>query len=207
MVSSSMMFSMGSKKKNWSTIPLKLCWLLEYFQRWLIYTSPVEDQDHSEDYSLLESIVKHLCHQMTFCTPLPWCQFCLSYKVLEDRYQVLLWFKRSDWGISFSKEKHEHVGASAQPKLLEFNVKTRASHAVANAQLWAVGCLIVDKKSELNIALSIVNTYSEFQVNIFSNNRDIYKISQFLHNNDNDDTKAISIPWVLSRNSQAKNGN
>ena len=48
------------------------------------------------------------------------------------------------------------------------------------------------------IALWIVNTYSEFQVNIFSNNRDITKC-QFLHHDDddnNDDAKAIAIPRI-----------
>ena len=58
------------------------------------------------------------------------------------------------------------------------------------------------------IALLIVNTYSEFQVNIFSNNRDITKY-QFLHanyNNDADDAKAIAMPWVFYENSQAKKG-
>ena len=61
----------------------------------------------------------------------------------------------------------------------------------------AVGCLIEDKKSKLKkghnsekmhfelsslivwITLWIVNTYSEFQVNIFSNNRDITKCQSF----------------------------
>ena len=36
----------------------------------------------------------------------------------------------------------------------------------------------------VQIALGIVNTYSQFQVNIFSNNR-YYNISQFLHDNNN----------------------
>ena len=48
-------------------------------------------------------------------------------------------------------------------------------------------------------ALWIVNSYSEFQVNIFSNNRDITKCQRF------DDAKAIEIPQVFSENSQAKN--
>ena len=30
-------------------------------------------------------------------------------------------------------------------------------------------------------------------------------MSQFLHANKNDDTKAIAIPWVFSENSRAKN--
>ena len=56
------------------------------------------------------------------------------------------------------------------------------------------------------ITLWIVNTHSKFQVNIFSNNRD-YKMSQFLHDDDdeNDDAKAIAIPRVFSENSRAKN--
>ena len=47
------------------------------------------------------------------------------------------------------------------------------------------------------IALSIVDTYPKFQVNIFSNNRDITKCPKFLHSDDdnnNDDAKAIAIP-------------
>ena len=52
------------------------------------------------------------------------------------------------------------------------------------------------------IALSIVNTYYEFEVNIFSNNRDIKKCLKFLQ--DNDDGKAIAVPWVFSENSRAK---
>ena len=52
------------------------------------------------------------------------------------------------------------------------------------------------------IALQIVNTYSEFQVNIFCNNRDYYKMSKFLHDAD---AKAIVILRVFSENSQAKN--
>ena len=52
------------------------------------------------------------------------------------------------------------------------------------------------------IDLWIVNTYSEFQVNIFSNNRDIQTV-KVLHTDDNDNTKAIAVPWVFSENSQA----
>ena len=49
---------------------------------------------------------------------------------------------------------------------------------------------------------------SDFQVNIFGDNRDITK-SQFLHDdnnddNDNDDAKAMAIPWVFSKTSRAK---
>ena len=51
------------------------------------------------------------------------------------------------------------------------------------------------------IALWIVNTYSESQVNIFSSNRDISKCQKFLHN---DDAKTIAIPRVFTENSQAK---
>ena len=53
------------------------------------------------------------------------------------------------------------------------------------------------------IAHCIVNSYSEFQVDIFSNDK-YYKISKFLQD-DNNDTKAIAIPQVFSENSQAKN--
>ena len=45
--------------------------------------------------------------------------------------------------------------------------------------------------------------YSEFQVNIFSNDRDITKC-QFLHDAE-DDAKVMAIPWVFSENSWAKN--
>ena len=55
------------------------------------------------------------------------------------------------------------------------------------------------------IALWMVNTYSKYQVNIFSNNRDITKCHSFCMtmttDNDNDDVKAIPIPWVFSENS------
>ena len=53
------------------------------------------------------------------------------------------------------------------------------------------------------ISLWIVNTHSEFQVNIFRNN--IYKMSRFLLDDDNDDAKAITLPRVFSENSRAKN--
>ena len=56
------------------------------------------------------------------------------------------------------------------------------------------------------IALWIVNTYSEFQGNIFSSKQDITNVKIFAAaDNDNDDTKAIAIPQVFSENSQAKN--
>ena len=56
------------------------------------------------------------------------------------------------------------------------------------------------------IALWIVNTYSEFQVNIFSNNRDITKCHSFCTTtSDNDDDKAIAIPLIFSENIRAKN--
>ena len=54
------------------------------------------------------------------------------------------------------------------------------------------------------IALWIVNKYSKFQINIFSNKR-YYKMSKFLHDDNNDDARAIAIPRVFSENSQAKN--
>ena len=50
------------------------------------------------------------------------------------------------------------------------------------------------------IALWILNTCSEFQVNTFNNQR-YHKMSKF----DNDDAKATSISRVFSGNSQAKN--
>ena len=56
----------------------------------------------------------------------------------------------------------------------------------------------------LHIPFSIVNTYLEFQVYMFSNDRDMTKCHRFLHD-DNDDTKAIAIPQVFSENRRAKN--
>ena len=44
---------------------------------------------------------------------------------------------------------------------------------------------------------------SEFQVNIFSNKKRYYKM--FLHNDDNDDAKALAIP-LWKQPSQAKKG-
>ena len=56
-------------------------------------------------------------------------------------------------------------------------------------------------------ALWIVNTYTVFQVNIFSNETDIKKMSKFLHHNDdNGDAKAEAIPEVFPGNSRAING-
>ena len=49
----------------------------------------------------------------------------------------------------------------------------------------------------VRIDFCIVNTYSEFQVNIFTNKQDITKYHKFLH----DDDKAIAIPQVFSKNS------
>ena len=49
----------------------------------------------------------------------------------------------------------------------------------------------------------IADTYAEFQVNIFCNNRDITKC-QFLDSPNDDDT-AIAIPKVFTENNQAKN--
>ena len=68
------------------------------------------------------------------------------------------------------------------------------------------------KKTFLIVSLDSVDCslnselYSEFQVNIFSNNR-YYKMSKFLHHDDhhNDDAKAIAIPRGFSENSRAKN--
>ena len=55
------------------------------------------------------------------------------------------------------------------------------------------------------ITLWIVKKYSESQVNILSNNRH-YKMSQFSHNKDTDETKAIAIPpFFFSENTRAKN--
>ena len=48
-----------------------------------------------------------------------------------------------------------------------------------------------------------MNKYSKFQVNTFSNNRDITKCQKFL-DVDDDKAKAIAIPLVFSKNSKAK---
>ena len=56
------------------------------------------------------------------------------------------------------------------------------------------------------IALWTVNTHSEFQVKIFSNNRDITKCHNFLHeddNNEDDGDKAVAILRVFSESSWA----
>ena len=52
--------------------------------------------------------------------------------------------------------------------------------------------------------LWMVNTYYKFQINMFRSKRDITKCQKFLHDDHNDDAKAIVIPWVFSRNSGAK---
>ena len=58
----------------------------------------------------------------------------------------------------------------------------------------------------VRIALWIVNTYIEFQINIFNNNKDITKCHSSLHaNDDNDNAKAIAIPRGFSENNRAKN--
>ena len=86
----------------------------------------------------------------------------------------------------------------------------------------AVRCLIEDKKCKskkrgiileklhfelppliASIAVWIVNTYSEFQQNIFSKKR-YYKMSNVQENKHNDDSKAIAIPLVFSKNGRAK---
>ena len=52
----------------------------------------------------------------------------------------------------------------------------------------------------------MVNTYSEFQVNIFEQSKQRYdQMSQFLHDDDNDEDKATEIPRVLYENSRAQN--
>ena len=48
-----------------------------------------------------------------------------------------------------------------------------------------------------------LDTYSEFQANIFSNNRDITKC-QFLHDDSNDDAKAIAIPQFSLKTAKRK---
>ena len=53
------------------------------------------------------------------------------------------------------------------------------------------------------ISLWMVITYSEFQVNIFSNNRAIIIYHMFLH--DNDEAKVISMLQASFENSWAKN--
>ena len=61
------------------------------------------------------------------------------------------------------------------------------------------------------IDLWIVNTFSEFQVNIFNNIRDITKCQSFCTTKmttmlpDNDHAKAMAIRQVFSENSRAKN--
>ena len=57
------------------------------------------------------------------------------------------------------------------------------------------------------IALWIINTYSKFEVNIFSNKKRYYKMSKILHaaTDNNASTKAIAIPRVFYENSRAKN--
>ena len=61
----------------------------------------------------------------------------------------------------------------------------------------------------VRIVLWIVNIYSEFQVNIFSNKRDITKC-QFLHNEaddddaDDNDAKAIAIPRFSPETAELK---
>ena len=49
------------------------------------------------------------------------------------------------------------------------------------------------------IALWIANTYSKFQVNIFSNDREITKW-QYLRDDDYDDAKAIAVSRIFSNN-------
>ena len=87
----------------------------------------------------------------------------------------------------------------------------KSKSTACGCQHSAVGCLIEDKKSKSKkghnsgkkmhfessplivwIAFLIVNTYSDFQVNILSYDR-YYKMSQFLHYNDAD-AKAMAIP-------------
>ena len=55
------------------------------------------------------------------------------------------------------------------------------------------------------IVLWIVNTYSEFQVNIFTNKRDITKCHSFCMTTTMTTPKATAIPRVFYENSQAKN--
>ena len=43
----------------------------------------------------------------------------------------------------------------------------------------------------------IANKYSDVHVNIFSNNRDITNCHKFLHDDDNNEAKAIAIPQVF----------
>ena len=85
-------------------------------------------------------------------------------------------------------------------------MKTRALRIVSQKR----GILLVKMNVELSpifehIPLFIVNMYFEFQKTQKWQRYD--KMSQFLHNNedDNDDTKAITIPRVSSKSSGAKN--
>ena len=101
---------------------------------------------------------------------------------------------------------------------LKISVIYENKSIACGCQRSAVGCLRIKSlslslKNKMHFemlplivwtALWVVNTYSEYKVNIFSKNRDITKC-QFLHTNDNADAKVIAIPWVLSENSKAKN--
>ena len=82
---------------------------------------------------------------------------------------------------------------------LAFKVqKDENMSTTCGCQCSAVRCL--ESLNRKRIALWIVNTHSEFQVNIFSNNRDITKC-QFLHA-DNTAAKAIAISQVFSKNNR-----
>ena len=59
----------------------------------------------------------------------------------------------------------------------------------------------------MECSLDRVNSYSKFQVNVFSNDRDNYKLSKFLHDVANDkDTKALAIPWVSMKKAKLTRG-
>ena len=49
----------------------------------------------------------------------------------------------------------------------------------------------------------MLNSHPELQVNIFNNNRGITKCQSFLHDADDNEAKAIVIPQVFSKNTQA----
>ena len=93
-----------------------------------------------------------------------------------------------------------HAGATLEDKkskLRKGQISDKKKSTARRCQPSAMGCLIKDKnlkrgifliKKKMHIELSLlivktalwtVNTYSNFQVNIFSNNRDITKCQSF----------------------------
>ena len=56
------------------------------------------------------------------------------------------------------------------------------------------------------IALWTVNTYLEFQVNIFSDDCGISECQSFADTDHSDDAKAIATPWISPENRRATKG-